>query len=174
MKSDVVLVLVLVSLIELWSVPQAGCVSIGLMSESMCACEECQAMCRRRPCWPTPFDAEKIIAAGMADRLMLDWWYDNAQDTTVYVLTPAISGRERGQSPAIPTGACTFLNQSGLCDLHDLGLKPTEGRESLCRDRTAPDLHEQVANSWNSNTAQSNVEAWEKEGLRGRRRIVGR
>ena len=139
------------------------------MKNPVCACDECKAMCMRRPCWPTPQDAQGIIDAGMAGRLMLDWWFDRAMDSTVYVLTPAIAGRDGGQAPAIPTGPCTFLNARGLCDLHDAGLKPTEGKESLCANRTAPDLHERIAASWNTVEAQALVENWERQGERGRR-----
>ena len=100
---------------------------------------------------------------------MLDWWFDHVNNYTVYVLTPAIVGRDGKQSPAIPTGACTFLNGHGLCGLHNLELKPTEGRESLCKGRTEKDLHERVAETWNNPAAQQLVEAWEIAGTYGRR-----
>ena len=117
-------------------------------------------MCERRPCWPTPDDAQRLIDAGHADRLMLDWWFDHAQNKTVYVLTPAIAGREGGQAPAIPSGRCTFLNAQGLCQLHDLGLKPTEGKQALCKERTPAGLHEQIGQTWDGAAGKAVIDAW--------------
>ncbi len=125
-------------------------------------------MCERRPCWPTPNDVERLIETGLADRLMLDWWFDKTHDRTVYILTPAIAGRDGGQAPAIPSGRCTFLDGQGLCQLHDKGLKPTEGQLALCKGRTRPDLHEHIGETWNNDAAQSLIDQWEKSAQRGR------
>jgi len=144
------------------------------MSEfESCSCDECKAMCERRPCWPTPDDAQRLIDAGHADRLMLDWWFDNEQDKTVHVLTPAITGRESGQAPAIPSGRCTFLNEKGLCQLHDLSLKPAEGKLALCKERTPAGLHEQIAQTWNGTDSKAVIDAWEAGG-RGRNQLIQR
>lgn len=132
-----------------------------------CTCEECKAMCERRPCWPTPDDAQRLIDAGFADRLMLDWWFDHTQDKTVYVLTPAIAGREGRQAPAIPSGRCAFLDAQGLCQLHDLNLKPSEGKQALCKERTPADLHERIAQTWQGADGKAIIDAWEA-GRRGR------
>jgi hypothetical protein len=135
-----------------------------------CSCDECKAMCERRPCWPTPDDAQRLIDAGFAERLMLDWWFDRAQDKTVHVLTPAIAGREGGQAPAIPSGRCTFLSDDGLCGLHNFGLKPTEGKQALCKERTPAGLHEQIAQTWQSDAGKAVIDAWEAGG-RGRNQL---
>ena len=102
-------------------------------------------MCQHRPCWPTPDDAQRLVEAGYADRLMVDWWFDRDKNKTLYLLTPAIMGHESGEAPAHPEGQCTFLDEAGLCRLHDLNLKPTEGRIALCGQRTPKGLHEQIA-----------------------------
>ena len=141
------------------------------MTFTACACPECQAMCQRRPCWPTPLDAQRLIDAGYADRLMIDWWFDRAQNKTVYVLTPAIAGRESGEAPAHPTGRCAFLNENNLCDLHDLDLKPTEGRIALCHDRTPADLHEQIGQTWDGDEGRGVIDRWEADPPRGRRLV---
>ena len=125
-------------------------------------------MCERRPCWPTPEDAQQIIDAGSADRLMLDWWFDTAAEKTVYVLTPAIVGRESGQAPAIPSGRCTFLDGQGLCQLHTPGLKPTEGKQALCEGRTPEGLHERIAGAWDTSEGRDLIDRWERDGARGR------
>lgn len=139
------------------------------MTFAACACSECQAMCQRRPCWPTPQDAQRLMAAGYAGRLMIDWWFDREQDKTVFVLTPALAGFESGEAPAQPSGRCTFLNGDNLCDLHALDLKPTEGRLALCHDRTPPDLHEQIGRTWNGDEARNLIDRWEANPPRGRR-----
>jgi hypothetical protein len=132
------------------------------MNGAACDCPECRAMCTRRPCWPTPEDARQLIAAGFGPRLMAEWWFDHAQDKTVFTLTPAIRGREGGESPAHPSGPCTFLNAAGRCELHDLKLKPTEGRLALCGNRTPEGLHEQIGRSWDNDDARVFVAQWEK------------
>jgi hypothetical protein len=134
-----------------------------------CACAECVAMCQHRPCWPTPEDAQRLIEAGYADRLMVDWWFDRDINKTIYLLTPAIAGRESGEAPAHPEGACTFLNADGLCQIHVSGLKPTEGQIALCGSRTPEGLHEQIARTWNDTAAQALIDRWEDHPPRGRR-----
>jgi hypothetical protein len=125
-------------------------------------------MCTRRPCWPTPADAQRLIDTGLADRLMLDWWFDTDANRTVYLLTPAIVGRESRQAPAIPSGQCTFLDANGLCQLHDRGLKPTEGQLALCNGRTPVGLHERIGQTWDTTEAQTQIDRWERDGARGR------
>ncbi|MCB8966478.1 MAG: hypothetical protein H6660_06240 [Ardenticatenaceae bacterium] len=143
------------------------------MTDSSCTCSECQAMCQRRPCWPTPTDAEQLMAAGYGDQLMLDWWFDREQNTTIYLLTPAIVGSEGGQAPAHPFGPCTFLDEANLCRLHNMGLKPTEGKQALCQNQTPPGLHEDVGRTWHNDTGRTLIDRWENsEQPRGRRRAL--
>ncbi len=142
------------------------------VSPQACTCPECVAMCQHRPCWPTPDDARRLIETGYADRLMVDWWFDRERDKTIYLLTPAIAGRESGEAPAHPEGQCTFLDADGLCRLHDSGLKPTEGQIALCGNRTPEGLHEQIARTWNAVDAQTLIDQWETNPLRGRRLLV--
>lgn len=137
-----------------------------------CACEECQAMCQRRPCWPTPIDAARLIEAGYADRLMIDWWFDRVASKTVFILTPAIAGRESSEAPAQPSGRCTFLDEQNLCQLHALNLKPTEGQLALCQNRTPEGLHEQIGTTWDTVEARELIEQWEADPPRGRKRTL--
>ena len=127
-------------------------------------------MCERRPCWPTPDDAQRLIDAGYADHMMLDWWFDTAVEKTIYLLTPAIAGRESGQAPAIPSGRCTFLDEHGLCRLHAAGLKPAEGKLALCKGRTPADLHERIAATWDAIEGRDLIDRWERNPPRGRLR----
>ena len=141
------------------------------MTFTSCSCSECQAMCQRRPCWPTPADAQRLIEAGYADSLMLDWCFDREQSKTICLLTPAIHGREAGEAPAHPSGPCTFLDEQNLCRLHDLNLKPTEGQLALCHDRTPAGLHEQIGQAWDCDAGRALVDQWEANPPRGRRRV---
>lgn len=78
-----------------------------------CKCELCKMQCRT-PCKGTPEDMEAIIKAGFDDRIML------TECLGVKLFTPRYDREKK---------SCTFFT-NGLCELHDLGLKPTEGKLS--------------------------------------------
>ena len=53
--------------------------------------------------------------------------------------------------PAYNNGWCAFRKEDGLCELHDLGLKPTEGVLTSCRDkevRFEDSVTRMVAGEW--------------------------
>lgn len=90
-----------------------------MMQPITCACEQCRAMCRNSTCLCSPDDVQRLIDAGFKDRL------------AAYVFpagraigpAPASGGREHSTTRM---GACTFFSEG--CELHDAGLKPTEGQ----------------------------------------------
>lgn len=86
-----------------------------------CKCQKCKQQCHT-PCLGTPQDIERLIESGYADRLAVTVWgagmIMGVINRPVYMVQ-AKAGEEW----------CTFF-QNGLCELHDLGLKPTEGRLS--------------------------------------------
>lgn len=88
-----------------------------------CKCNLCKMQCHH-PCLGTPEDMIKIIGAGYQDRVMQIRWAGGVNmgvyDADIPMITPLYD--EKKQS-------CTFFN-NGLCDLHDKGLKPTEGKLS--------------------------------------------
>ena len=84
-----------------------------------CCCLLCRQMCRV-PCLGTPKDIEKIVDAGYADRLTPTEWY-------VGVRLGLINRPILMLQPETVNGWCTFYHK-GLCELHDSGLKPTEGK----------------------------------------------
>ena len=88
-----------------------------------CACEKCRLQCHT-PCLGTPEDIEKLIASGYGDRLALTEWRVGMMlgviDRPVMMIQALVEGN----------GWCTFRRPDGLCELHDKGLKPTEGRLS--------------------------------------------
>ena len=91
-------------------------------AEHSCTCKSCQAMCKHCPCLGTPDDILKIIKAGFADKLEGTTW---------------LAGLKYGQGPIYmvqplqnKNGRCAFLDKDDLCKLHNLGLKPIEGKLS--------------------------------------------
>lgn len=87
-----------------------------------CQCAKCQSQCHT-PCLGTPEDILKILKAGYKDRVAATQW-----------LASVIMGVCREpvymiQAIREENGYCTFFHD-GKCELHNLGLKPTEGRLS--------------------------------------------
>ena len=86
-----------------------------------CKCKQCQHQCHT-PCLGTPQDILKLIKAGYADRLSWTYWASGiimgCTDHVVRMVQATADG-----------DWCTFYHD-GLCELHDKGLKPTEGRLS--------------------------------------------
>lgn len=136
--------------------------------QSECGCEECIDMCKNRPCWGTPFEIRKLIEAGYADRLYLDWWvggFDGGSDN-LYMPQPAMVEREKGYAPDSfwPRGRCTFLNDEDQCEIHSL--KPVEGIVASHDNRKEMDelrLHELTARSWDTELGREVLADWKKQ-----------
>jgi hypothetical protein len=86
-----------------------------------CKCKSCQTQCHA-PCLGTPQDILRLIDAGYGDRLTTTEW-------AAGVIMGCTTHIVRMVQARIDGGWCTFFHD-GLCELHDLGLKPTEGRLS--------------------------------------------
>lgn len=88
-----------------------------------CKCKLCQEQCRKTSCLGTPQDILKIVKAGYADRIIISEWAAGilmgCTDRIILMFQPRFTEEE----------GCTFF-KDGLCELHDKGLKPTEGRLS--------------------------------------------
>lgn len=125
--------------------------------ESVCQCEACKNLCRQRPCWPTLEEAQALIDAGLGERLMCDYWVAEIKD--IEILSPAIIGYESCAAPFWPFGRCTFLTDKGLCELHDLKLKPLEGRVFSCQN-DPEDLHGAIAKMWDCREGKRIVSKW--------------
>lgn len=133
------------------------------MKETICNCQECIEMCKDRPCWGTPAEVKRIIKCGFEKRLMLDYWIgDGPNNADIFILSPAIKSYETKPAPFWPKGTCTFLINNGKCEIHDLKLKPLEGRIANHR-YSQKSLHKKVAMTWNNKKAQALVEAWRKK-----------
>lgn len=92
--------------------------------EQPCTCDKCKNVCKV-PCIGTPKDIEAIIDAGYADRLKETMW-----------MVGYLAVKEKPIAMIQPTekdGWCAFRQPDGLCELHDRGLKPTEGVLASCK-----------------------------------------
>lgn len=121
-----------------------------------CTCDRCKAMCKR-PCWPTPEEAEAMINAGLAPKMMLDYWMDQSN---IYLVCPAENGYEGRKASWWPgMDGCVFQTPDGLCSIHNSGYKPYEGR-MVRHDIKGNKLHKKVAIMWNSDNGRRVVEKW--------------
>ena len=124
-------------------------------------CTQGILMCHNRPCMGTPEEFEKIIQAGYAKKLRIDYWVGAGEKHQVLEEIPELKaflnlnfnnpykenveflcgGTEKDiedyRAPFIPTGTCKFLTEDNLCELHSVGLKPEQGRESCCNDEVS-------------------------------------
>lgn len=111
-----------------------------------CNCEKCRQMCQRTPCLGTPHDILALIDAGYVDKVCYTEW------AAGMVLNHISSPVPMVQIKARPDGSCVFFID-GKCELHENGLKPTEGK--LAYHEVSPrellpqfNLTFQVAKEW--------------------------
>jgi len=90
-----------------------------------CACKTCASMCKIAPCLGTPADILKIMKAGHASKIKATLWMTGQVMSNL----PPINMFQAETSYA---NGCVFLSND-LCTLHDLDLKPSEGRLAMCR-----------------------------------------
>lgn len=138
---------------------------------SDCACPKCVSLCSN-PGWFSPDEARTAIAAGHAEKLMLDYL---TSEPTIYVLCPASAGREKlralntgelfgGRSlfaafiSPRAKGQCVFLSDHG-CAIHASGFKPKQCREAFGCTGKGPDNYAMAA-LWDNPEAQALVRSW--------------
>lgn len=120
-----------------------------------CKCAICKEQCRT-PCLGTPEDILRLIKAGYGNRLKLTQWCVGMLVGKIpYPITMI-------QAQLEDNGYCTFFHD-GLCELHDLGLKPTEGKLSshiLSKDnfQFSKSLSWNVAKEWLSEKNITTIE----------------
>lgn len=92
-----------------------------------CSCDKCKNMCKT-PCIGTVEDIHKIAAAGFANKLAPSKWavglMMGTHNKMIDIIVPLHNEK---------TGYCSFYS-NGLCELHNLGLKPTEGKYATCKE----------------------------------------
>lgn len=141
---------------------------------SGCTCDACVARCVAFPGWMRPLEAEMALNAGLAQRLMLDWFEpddDYGNNDRIDVLCPAAVGRGGHFAPEmsllgmlsneLPPSRCTFLI-GNRCDIHSSGFKPSQCRTVFaCR----PGYGEQkidIIPAWDTSYGRRIVMRWRK------------
>jgi len=123
-----------------------------------CACDKCKSMCSTSVCVPTPKEARELIRLGYASRLGV--YKCSPIDDSSSFIAPATVGREGEVLNKTTSGPCTF-HKDGLCELHDKGLKPFEGRIAH-HDRPWLEVRLQALKHWRGKTYQSVLHALSK------------
>lgn len=110
-----------------------------------CSCERCKNQCRT-PCLGTPEDIDRLIKAGYGDRLALTLWRAGLLIGCTNKIIKLVAPIQEDN------GWCTFRTSDGLCELHDKGLKPTEGKlthhSNLLRVRPDRNLTWLIVKEW--------------------------
>lgn len=88
-----------------------------------CNCLKCKTMCLSSPCFPTPEEVIRLQKLGFGSDLMFTMFM-NPETFEIYSL---VAPKSTEFMDGI-INQCTFHTKDGLCELHELGLKPTEGR----------------------------------------------
>lgn len=99
------------------------------MKPVSCSCDKCVSMCKRASCIGTPSETLRLINNGYKDRLTMTFWRGGIE----YGMMPVLLAR-----PKFENGQCTFLTPDGKCELHDLGLKPSDGTFADCKVSELP------------------------------------
>lgn len=137
-------------------------------------CTGCQrgvSMCNHTPCLGTVDDIERLIDAGYAKNLMLDFYYSGSGDfdEDVAYLCPAIIGMEGKQAPFARHGTCNLL-VNGMCSIHHI--KPIQGKLACCKieryyEATFPakevDERIPVLHTWNTQRGKDLIARWAME-----------
>lgn len=124
-----------------------------------CDCNKCSMMCRA-PCCGTPEDVLNLINAGHANRLSLDDWPGD-----VALIKPALKMYEGEKAPWNTNSAagCTFW-KNGLCELHESGLKPAQGKlaNHANTDEQIAEICQMIRDSWEEPLAKKVIKQWKK------------
>lgn len=119
-----------------------------------CKCMKCKNQCHTT-CIGTPGDILRLIKAGYADRLLPTEWAAGmvmvVTDHSIWM----VQAKDNGDW-------CTFYHD-GLCELHDKGLKPTEGKlshHSIAIDNFTPkkSISWNVAKTWEDERNQQVIQ----------------
>jgi len=116
-----------------------------------CSCEDCRFMCRV-PCWPFPHEAVRLIRRGYGQRLRTMQWHLN-EEKSARILRPLFTGGD------LDDARCVLQDpETGLCELHDLGMKPFEGRIAHhAIDRGDTDIRNMLAELWDTECGRATI-----------------
>jgi Fe-S-cluster containining protein len=153
-----------------------------------CQCEKCVKLCTRNPGWFTPDEAQRAIATGLADQLMLDWLDEDERydiQHTIWILSPASQNcwgewHSKQKAPDWDDmhddgvhwilggqswkGPCIFLKDN-LCRIHNTDFKPLECRSGrYCIDGDADGSeHIAIGKLWDTDAARAIVADWKQK-----------
>lgn len=129
--------------------------NISKFEKNNCSCNQCKLMCYVSPCFPTPQDVDNLIRAGFEQNLKptayinLDTLqrYDLIAPDSEQIITIDKNGNN------IVLNKCVFLDDNNLCKLHDLGLKPIEGKLAIHNREQSETvkLRVSVCKTWTNN-----------------------
>ena len=91
-----------------------------------CNCEKCKRMCQRTPCLGTPHDILALIKAGYIHRVCYTEWAAGISLGFIHEPIPMVQLKSTGSK----VDGCCICYHDGKCELHENGLKPTEGKLS--------------------------------------------
>jgi hypothetical protein len=114
-----------------------------------CNCEKCKQMCQRTPCLGTPHDILALIEAGYIDKVCYTEWAAGMALGHTRQPIPMVQLKSTGSK----VDGCCICYHDGKCELHENGLKPTEGKlahheVSAMELRPEYNLTYQVAIEW--------------------------
>ena len=145
-----------------------------------CRCNKCVSLCHKMPGWPTPTEARAMIHAGLAGKLMRDWFEPDDElgnEERIYVLCPAIEDCGGQDAPemdfshwlmsftnTISMGCCVFLGDDNLCQIHKTKYKPVQCRSAFgCeKDDSAMLRKPALAKMWRSKVGQTVLREWQE------------
>lgn len=118
-------------------------------------------MCTTRPCWGTVKDFRRIIEAGFASSLMIDYYAhrDINNGNKIYFLSGASRGNQCSKADWNPKGTCSFLIKE-KCAIHHI--KPTIGAAACCKKPQNLKLIQACILTWNTRTGKKLINDWKK------------
>jgi len=118
-------------------------------------------MCTTRPCWGTVKDFKRIIEAGYATSMMIDYYAhrDINNGDRIYFLSGASRGNQCSKADWNPKGTCSFLIKE-KCAIHDI--KPTVGAVACCEKEPDLKLIHACMLTWNTRTGKKLINDWKK------------
>lgn len=122
--------------------------------QSMCSCSVCKRMCKVSPCFPTPEEAKRIVDAGYGEQLKFSVWKEDKLFGNGKTWVVVAGGFDE-------VNGCAFLTPEGLCELHDQGLKPLEGRLAH-HSRMDMGMRAAVCRTWYSGAGLKMIQFFEK------------
>lgn len=112
--------------------------------QTQCSCNACKHMCHKQSCIGTPNDILTLANNGFSEHLISTVWAAG-----LIIGMPLIDMVQIGYDEQ--KKQCPLLTEGGLCRLHALDIKPTEGVLSDMHGtnkNAGPRMLIMVANSW--------------------------